>query len=34
MGQACSCGDKDDTEQEVRVDPVSITSNSKILELY
>ena len=23
MGQACSCNDKDDKEQEVRTDPVS-----------
>jgi len=26
MGSTCSCADKDDTEQEVRVDPVSLFS--------
>jgi len=27
MGNYCSCNDKDDTEQEVRVDPVSVQAN-------
>lgn len=28
MGQACSCGDKDDTEQEVRVDPKKLSNQN------